>query len=214
VEAPPPGAEGNPRWPEYVAYYEKRLGELGRGTTTKGPLRWEPYESMRGWFTRGLTFERLMVEVLQADARLPRAQRRFLEDFDQPRIERYVGVMKPGTGLRFADVLVIEEGAHAGPQPRVETFSFKSRDLAGLDPDALTAQMIEDAREALRKYGERLDIRRESLQSLLPEGSEVQVSKVRLIYEGGEFKPAKIDDLDAAVTAAEETVPGVEVLFQ
>jgi|GEM_PF-4936211 len=59
---------------------------------------------------RGLEFERTMVKMLRADAQLPRAERRFLGDFDKPRIETYVGVKKPGTGLRFADVLVIEEG--------------------------------------------------------------------------------------------------------
>src|SRR5262249_2666756 len=158
LDAPPPGAEGNPRWREYVAYREKRLGELKEGKAAKGPLRWEAYERMWGWFTRGLKFERLMVALLQADAKLPREQRHFLRDFHQPRIERYVGVWKPGTGLRYADVLIIEEGEPAGRPPRVETCSFKSRDLSGLDPKALKAQMIEDAREALRKYGETLDI--------------------------------------------------------
>ncbi|WNG21953.1 hypothetical protein F0U63_11640 [Cystobacter fuscus] len=214
VEAPPPGAEGNPRWPEYVAYYERRLGELRQGTATKGPLRWEPYESMRGWFNRGLAFERLMVEVLQADAQLPRAQRRFLGDFDQPRIERYVGVMKPDTGLRFADVLVIETGELAGRPPRVETLSFKSRNLSGLKGMALEAQIMEDAREALKKYGETLDIRRDSLQLLLREGSKVPVSKVRLVYEGGQLLPKDTNEVNRAVSATKNALPGVEVLFQ
>jgi hypothetical protein len=62
-------------------------------------------------------------------------------------------VNKPGTGLRFADVLIIEEGELGGRSPRVETLSFKSRDLAGLGEDALEAQMIADAKEALSKYG-------------------------------------------------------------
>ncbi|WNG31501.1 hypothetical protein F0U62_12320 [Cystobacter fuscus] len=214
VEAPPPGAEGNPRWPEYVAYYERRLGELRQGTATKGPLRWEPYESMRGWFTRGLAFERALLKLLRADAERPRAQRRFLGDFNQPRIETNVGVMKPGPGLRFADVLVIEEGELAGRPPRVETWSVKSRDLSALKYEALEAQMLEDAREALRNYGELLNIRRPSLQSLLTGSSEVRVSKVRLIYEGGNLKPKKVGDLDAAMNMVNEKVPGVEVLFQ
>ncbi len=45
-DTPPPGAEGNPRWGEYVAYYEKRLGELQQGKATKAPLRWAPDEQM------------------------------------------------------------------------------------------------------------------------------------------------------------------------
>jgi hypothetical protein len=125
-----------------------------------------------------------------------------------------VGVRKPGSGLRYADVLVIEEGG-TGRQPRrVETFSFKSRDLALLEEGALRRQMIEDAREALRKYGESLAIRRDSLQSLFPEGSEVQVPRVRLIYEGGDLKPINVNELKRAVNATKAAVPGVEVLFQ
>ncbi|AKJ03944.1 hypothetical protein ATI61_116191 [Archangium gephyra] len=214
LDAPPPEARGDPRWREYVDYYEKRFSEVKKGEASKGPLKWEGYERLRKWFARGLAFERDMVTLLKADAEKPRAERRFLGDFDRPRLETQVGVRKPGPGLRYADVLVIEEGGTGGQPRRVETLSFKSRDLSRLDPDALTARVIEDAREALRKYGERLDIRRESLQSLFPDGSEVRVSRVRLIYEGGELRPAKIDDLDSAVTAAEQAVPGVEVLFQ
>ena len=74
--------------------------------------------------------------------------------------------------------------------------------------------MVADASEALRHYGETLDIRRDSLQPLLREGSEVPVRRVRLVYEGGEFKPKSVEDLDAVVNNAEREVPGVEVLFQ
>jgi hypothetical protein len=214
LDAPPPGAQGDPRWREYVAYYESRMGELKEGKTVKGPLRWAAYETMWRGFTRGLAFERLMVELLRADAKLPRTQRHFLGDFDKPRIETYVGVKKPGTGLRYADVLVIEESEFAGRPRRVETFSFKSRNLSGLRRDALTAQMIEDAKEALRKYGETLDIRRDSLRPLLREGSEVPVPRVRLIYEGGDLRPKAVDVLNAAVESTRAVVSGVEVSFQ
>jgi hypothetical protein len=213
-EVPPPEAQGNPRWREYVDYYERRLGELKEGKSTKGPLRWENYERMWSGFARGLTFERLMVKVLREDALLPRAQRRFLGDFNKPRVEANVGVWKPGPGLRYADVLVIEEGESAGRPPRVETFSFKSRDLSGLGPESLTAQLVTDASDALRYYGRTLDIRRSSLHPLLPERSEVTVSRVRLIYEGGQLKPRDVDMLDAAVNRARIDAPGVEVSFQ
>ncbi|KFA92706.1 hypothetical protein Q664_14010 [Archangium violaceum Cb vi76] len=210
AEAAPPGAEGNPRWGEYVAYYEGRLRELEQGKAVKAPMRWDAYAQMRGWFARGLAFERLMVGLLEADARLPRAERRFLGAFVRPRISRSVGVWKPESGLRYVDVLVIEEGGSASGPPRVETFSFKSRDLSSLKGRALLAQMVEDASEALQKYGGTLDIRRGSLHSLLPQGSEVPVRRVRLVYEGG----TKVDNLDAVVTAVEGKVQGVEVLFQ
>ncbi len=125
-----------------------------------------------------------------------------------------MGVRKQGPGLRYADVLVIEEGAPSGRPRRVETFSFKSRDLSVLGDTALEAQMIADARAALAHYGETLDIRRGTLQSLLPGGSEVQVPRVRLVYEGGNLMPKDTADLDAAVSKTQQRVPGVEVLFQ
>jgi hypothetical protein len=213
LDAPPPEARGNPRWREYVDYYERRLGEVEQGKASKGPLKWEGYEQLRGWFARGLAFERDMVKLLREDAAKPRAERRFLGDFDSPRIETQVGVRKPGSGLRYADVLVIEEGELGGGSRRVETFSFKSRNLA-LPEEVLQAQMKADAREALRNYGETLDVRRDSLQPLLPGGSEVQVPRVRLIYEGGELIPKDANMWQRAVDATEGAVPGVEVVFQ
>ena len=214
LDAPPPEAQGNPRWGEYVGYYEKRLGEVKKGEAVEGPLKWEGYERMRGGFARGMAFERDMVKLLKEDAKKPRAERRFLGDFDKPRIETQVGVSKPGSGLRYADVLVIEESELGGRPRRVETFSFKSRNLALLDEPQLRAQLAEDAREALRKYGETVDIRRDSLQLLFPGGTVVQVPRVRLIYEGGDLKPTNVNDLKSAVNATRKAVPGVEVLFQ
>ncbi|WP_245814592.1 hypothetical protein [Cystobacter ferrugineus] len=122
--------------------------------------------------------------------------------------------MKPGTGLRFADVLVIETSELAGQPPRVEALSFKSRNLSGMKEQALTAQMTADAKEALQKYGETLDIRRDSLKPLLRKGSEVSVQRVHLIYEGGTLKPKDTRELKAAVNRARIEVPGVEVFFQ
>ncbi|WNG32130.1 hypothetical protein F0U62_48455 [Cystobacter fuscus] len=214
LSAPPLGAEGNPRWGEYVAYYEKRLGDIKQGKAAEAPLRWAPYEQLWGWFTRGLAFERHMVALLEADSKLPRAQRRFLGDFDKPLVQKYVGVKKQEGVLRYADVLIIEQGALAGGPVRVETFSFKSRNLSGMGKDALESQMKVDATEAMLKYGGALDIRRDSLWPLLREGSKVSIQRVRLIYEGGELKPKSVADLDAAVREAENAVPGVEVLFQ
>ncbi len=36
LDAPPPGAQGNPRWSEYVAYYEQRLAERKAGQGSRG----------------------------------------------------------------------------------------------------------------------------------------------------------------------------------
>ncbi|AFE07590.1 hypothetical protein COCOR_07546 [Corallococcus coralloides DSM 2259] len=205
-EAVPADVTAQPLWADYVAYLETRAAEIKRGLAEKGPLKWAGYQLLRDRYTRGLTFERTMVALLEADAALPRTQRRWLKDFDQPRIETHVGVMK--ADLRFADVLVIEERPPAGPGPRVETFSFKSRDLSALKERPLQSQLIEDAGEALRYYGETLSIRRPGLVR------NAQVQRVRVIYEGGRLKPQDLDALERAVTKAESEVVGVEVQFQ
>ncbi len=210
-EAPPAGATSHPLWSEYVRYGEGRLAELTKGIPVEPPLLWEGYQRMRGNFARGLAFERAFVEVLRADAALPKAQRRFLGDFDSPRIEMYVGVKKPSTGLRFADVLIIEESQLAGPLPRVETFSFKSRNLSSLKRSEVISQMTADASEALKYYGENVEIRRPSLEL---QGREVPVHRVRLIYEGGTLKPNDTNALRDAMKEAEKKVQGVEVLVQ
>ena len=213
LETPPPGVpEGSVLWGEYVVYREGRLSELKAGKKAQGPLSWASYEWLRGRFARGLAFERVMVALLRADAALPRAQRLWLRDFVDPLIETCVGVAKEGQpGVRFADVLVLERQPPAGEPPRVESFSFKSRDFSLLKGEALEAQMIADARDALRYYGETLNIRRRVLKYL---GPEVQIRRVRLVYEGGELKPQNADALIQAVPEVQKEVRGVEVLFQ
>ncbi|WP_224362070.1 hypothetical protein [Hyalangium versicolor] len=212
-EAPPPGVPvGFALWEEYVNYRERRLSELAKGQTAEGPLRWEPYERMRGLFARGLAFERAIVALLRADAALPPAQRLWLRDFNDPRIETYVGVAKEGqSGVRFADVVVIERQPPAGQPPRVESFSFKSRDLSLLNDEALEAQMTADARDALRYYGETVNIRRPSLKYL---GPKVQIRRVLLVYEGGALKPEGAKRLKAVVGRVQGKIKGVEVLVQ
>ncbi|WP_434301617.1 hypothetical protein [Corallococcus exiguus] len=171
------------------------------------PVMGRPVGSLAGHrYARGLAFEQTRVSLLEADAALPRAQRRWLKDFDQPRIETHVGVAK--ADLRFADVLVIEEGPAAGPSPRVETFSFKSRDFRSLKEEVMTSQMIADASDALRYYGETLDIRRPGLKQT------AQVRRVRVIYEGGGLKPESANDLANALVEVRNEVTGVEVYFQ
>ncbi|WP_224365102.1 hypothetical protein [Hyalangium versicolor] len=210
LSTPPPGVpEGYALWEEYRAYRQARLTELEQGQAAQGPLRWEAYEQMRGAFARGLAFERTMEEVLHADARLPRAQRQWLQEFYKPRIETHVGLSKPGVpGLRYADVLVIEEMPPEGQAPRVETFSFKSRYLALLKGEVLSAQITTDAQAAMDFYGGTVDIRRPSLKQ------PAAVQRVRLVYEGGILLPNAPGRLGKAVKEAKTNVPGVEVLFQ
>jgi hypothetical protein len=161
---------------------------------------------MRTRYARGLAFERLMFSILEKDAALPRAQRKWLKDFNQPRVVTHVGVAK--VDLRFVDALVIEDHPPAGQPPRVETFSFKSRDLKLLVPEALTAQLVEDARNTLRYYGETLNIRRPGLEQT------AQIQRVRLVYEGDKLRPADAHALKDALENVRDEVEGVEVLFQ
>ncbi|RUO91228.1 hypothetical protein D7Y11_21025 [Corallococcus sp. AB018] len=205
-KAAPAEVTAQPLWADYVAYLETRAAELTQGIAEKGPLKWAGYQFLRDRYARGLAFERKMVAILEADAALPRAKRKWLKDFDQPRIVTHVGVAK--ADLRFADVLVIEEGPAAGSQPRVETFSFKSRDLSLLKEDALAAQMVEDAGNALRYYGGELKIVRKKIRQ------EAQVQRVRLVYEGGELKPANSKSLANALREVRDEVNEVEVLIQ
>jgi hypothetical protein len=209
LEAPPVGAHGHPLWPEYVTYFEQRLTELKEGTSAKSPLAWLSYSTMRGQFARGLAFERTMVALLRADAALPKAQRRWLQDFNEPRIETNVGMAKDGvTGIRYADVLVIENKPPAGQPPRAETFSFKSRNLALLEAEALKEQMGTDASDALMYYGGEVNILRQSLRS------RAQVQRVRLVYEGGELKPRDQQGWDKAVKRVESDYRNIEVLLR
>ncbi|WP_216612316.1 hypothetical protein [Myxococcus xanthus] len=207
LEEPPPGVEkGAPLWQEYVAYRKRRLKEIQDGDAVKGPLKWEGYEAMRAYYARGMAFERTMVAILKADAALPRAQRRWLGDFEQPRIETHVGVSK--MDFRYADVLVIEARPPSGQPPRVETFSFKSRNLAVLDEDTLPVQLNTDASNAMKYYGGTLKILRDGMRQ------QADVRRVRLVYEGGELLPPKRVVLNNAVDATQSNVKGVEVLFQ
>ncbi|RJS13624.1 hypothetical protein DRW03_35975 [Corallococcus sp. H22C18031201] len=207
LEEPPPGVEqGAPLWQEYVAYRIRRLKEIQAGDAVKAPLKWEGYQGMRAYYARGMAFERTMVAILEADAALPRAQRRWLGDFEQPRIETHVGVSK--ADFRYADVLVIEERPQPGQSPRVETFSLKSRNFTPLDENALPVQLNTDASNAMKHYGGTLKILRDGMRQ------QANVKRVRLVYEGGELLPRDRSGLDSAARNTETLIAGVEVLFQ
>jgi len=208
LDAPPPGvAADSVLWKDYVAYRERRLNELKAGKKAEGPLRWDGYGQMWGQFRRGIVFQHAMVELLRADAKLRRPQRRWLRDFEEPQVETNVGVAK--ADLRYADVMVIEKARRA-PR-RVESFSFKSRDFSRTtDPKQVAAQMKADAAAARRFYGETLDIRRPSLKHL---GPRVQIDRVRLVYEGGALKPDP-KFLPGILNDVQGSVAGVEVSVQ
>ncbi|MCP3104194.1 hypothetical protein LZ198_35560 [Myxococcus sp. K15C18031901] len=207
LNEPPPGVEkGAPLWQEYVAYRQRRLKEIRDGDAVKGPLKWEGYGGMRAYYARGMAFERTMIAILEADAALPRAQRRWLGDFEQPRIETHVGVSK--VDFRYADVLVLEERPPPGQPPRVETFSFKSRDLSFLKWEELQVRVNTDASNAMKYYGGTLKILRDGMRQ------QADVQRVRLVYEGTGLLPKNPKLFTDAAKIAEQKIKGVEVEFQ
>lgn len=150
-----------------------------------------------------------VVNLLREDAALPPALRHWLKAFHSPHIEVHVGLSKPSVpGIRFADVLVIEQKPPAGQRPRVETFSFKSRHLAPLEGKELAAQITMDARAALDFYGGTVDILRRSIKG------RFEVQHVRLVYEGGPLIPKHPQVLKEAVGTVKQDVKGVEVLVR
>ncbi|NRD59739.1 hypothetical protein HQQ75_42325, partial [Corallococcus exiguus] len=205
LRAAPAEVKADPFWSDYVEYLESRAAEIKKGTAEKGPLKWAGYQLLRDRYARGLAFEETMFAILEADAALPRAQRLWLGDFDQPRIETHVGVAK--ADIRFADVLVIEARPPAGQPPRVETFSCKSRDFRFLKDEAVAAQMIADASDALKYYGETLKILRPEIKQ------QAHVKRVRLVYEGT-LRARNTKALEKVLSEVRREVEGVEVLFQ
>ncbi|AGC42870.1 hypothetical protein MYSTI_01530 [Myxococcus stipitatus DSM 14675] len=207
LNEPPPGVEkGAARWRDYVAYRKNRLKEIRDGEPVKGPLKWEGYEEMRNLHARGMEFERKMVAILEEDAAKPRAERTWLKDFEQPRIETHVGVAK--VDFRYADVLVIEGQPTPGQPVRVEAFSFKSRDLRFLKSQELEVRVNTDASNAMKYYGGSLRILRDRMRQ------QADVQRVRLIYDGQELLPKELKLFSDAARIAEKKIKGVEVEYQ
>lgn len=207
LNEPPPGVEkGAARWRDYVAYRKNRLKEIRDGEPVKGPLKWEGYEEFRNLHARGMEFERKMVAILEEDAAKPRAERTWLKDFEQPRIETHVGVAK--VDFRYADVLVIEGQPTPGQPLRVETFSFKSRDFRFLGSEELEVRMNTDVSNAMKYYGGALRILRKHIRQ------QAQVQRVRLVYESKGLLPEDPYPVVGMARAAEESIKGVEVVFQ
>jgi len=198
-------------WREYVAYYERRLGEM-RGTEKTGtqadvkpPLWWWSYESFRDAFRAAIEYQRARTVALLADAAKPRGDRSRFREFEKPFVQPNAGVKK--TDLRFADVLIIEREVAPGRSSRVETVSFKRRDFRKMKAEDVRELMKGDAREAMRYYGGVLDIRTPGLGL---RGQPVTVSKVHLVYDAKLKPESDLQSIFEGVAA--ET--GVEVRFE
>jgi hypothetical protein len=176
-------------WSDYVAYWERRYAEVaGQGPpsagrpTTKPPLTWEGYRTLRADFRRGVEFQRSVGQMLRREMELPEHVRRVLRGMRKPRMDENVGLTRPGsTALTYADQFAVDEATlESGAKVRVETFSNKSHEFKGWSDKQILAQVHEDATEARLKYGGIVQVRRPGHPLF---GQDVPVSRIHLVYD-------------------------------
>src|SRR5205814_2254374 len=136
------------------------------------------------------SYQSKVLGQLGEEAKLAGADRKVFEGMAEPVVESNVGVAgkKTGETTKYADQLVVDKATIGpGKTPSVQTFSNKSRvwpdKLGAIERASVRAQVIEDVKEALTKYGGDITLRR-------PEGplkelynQTVKVEKVTLVYE-------------------------------
>lgn len=209
AENPPKGVDpADPLWKDYLSYFDARLKAIKEGVEgAKPPLTPEAFMDFLGKFRRGTKFQEGVLAGLEGEKNLPVAQRTVLGEMKDPIVESNVGIAGKGKGenTKFVDQLVVD-GATVGEGkiPDIVALSNKSRAW----PETLNAssrassrtQVIEDATEALTKYGGEVTLRRPDgpLQVLF--NQPVKVSKVILVYDRAFVKTAELENLikDAA----------------
>lgn len=187
-ESPPAGVTaGEALWRDYVTYWERRFSELsGPDARTAGirpPLTWENYRLFRTRFARAMKFQSDVSAMLQGEVELPQGKRQLLQEMASPQMSENVGLAREGSDARtYVDQLVVDEATLQNASPRVETFSTKQRDFTQMSDQSVRAQVEADAREALRKYGGTVEIRRQGHPLF---ERRVPVSRVHLVYDSG-----------------------------
>jgi hypothetical protein len=185
-ERPPAGVNaGEALWRDYVTYWERRFAELpmpeARAAGLRPPLTWEGYRLFRTRFARAMKFQSDVSALLQEQVEKPHGQRQFLREMARPHINENVGLAHQGSDARtFVDQLAVDEATLESETPRVETFSTKQRDFTRLDNKAVIAQVEADAREALRKYGSTVEVRRPGHPLF---ERKVPVTQVHVVYD-------------------------------
>ena len=133
-------------------------------------------------------------------------ERKLLPAMRKARVDKQVGVAKEGVeGTRYVDQLVVDMATLKSGKPHVEAYSCKSRMLKGQEVTSIEAIVEADVKEALAKYGRRVEVRRPD-HPLFKQ--EVEVAKVHLVYEAKLVDPS----LREAIIKA-GTKQGVEVHF-
>lgn len=187
-ERPPVGVDaGEPLWRDYANYWDRRFVELSapeaRTAGPLPPLTWEGYRSFRSRFARAMKFQSDVSAMLQEQVETPAGQRQLLREMKQPRIDENVGLAPEGSDARtFADQLAVDEATLASKNPRVEAFSTKQRDFTRVSDKELKRQVEADAREALRKYGGSVEVRRPGHPLF---ERRVSVTRVHVVYDEG-----------------------------
>ena len=185
----PPGVPPDEQfWPDYVRYFDGRLGKVAEhengqlATRPKNPVGWERYRGFREITLRGIKHENKIADVLAHDLALPPAQRVFTRGMEQPRIDRRVGIRKEGDeNVLYVDFLVIDM-ATVGPgkTARAVSISTKSRDIRAMTEDDALAVARGDLNELQTKYGGVLEVRRPGHPAFR---QKVEVTQQHLIYD-------------------------------
>lgn len=217
AERPPAGVMAEERvWKDYVAYYDKRLAELeavekagpGKGPAPLPPVTWPGYHKLYMLSLNSRIFQGKMTRSLWQDARLPEADRQWAKGMRSPYLSEQLGMKPRGSGKVFyADAALTDQATlKPGTTPRVYTFSIKQRDFMLTSPNEVFNQLRADCREALRKYGGTVEIRRPGHPLF---SREVDVSKVYLIYDARLVPERLRADMENIANSL-----GVEVIFQ
>ena len=198
AQRPPPGVvTDNPRWLDYVRYWEQRYEEMSgarqqlqRASTPKPPLEWSSYTSFQGRLRQAVEFQHDVTRTLQQDAVLPVESRSWLHEMKRPRVDENVGLLREsGPPPTYVDQLVVDEATlGAGTRPVVHSFSNKQRDFQGMTAMDVKDRIRADVQEALSKYGGVVEVRRPGHPLF---GQRVTISKVHLVY--GKSSAARID---------------------
>jgi hypothetical protein len=211
LHQPPPGVSPDePYWQRYVAYWERRYQEMlddsreGR-PLPKPPVYYEFYGPLRLLFHNASVYEQGRAEALRQQTLLPAKERVYLTSMEHPRLEIHLGVRPRGAKKTFF-VDQLGWDLSGGLNPLVEVFSNKQRDFYRKTRNEATAQGEKDAREAVRKYGETIEVRRRGHPFF---GRMLNVSKVHLLYD----KRMVPDLFQESIRRAAENL-GVEVHFE
>jgi hypothetical protein len=210
-------AADDPRWVEYVRYWDRRLVELeaaeraglSQEARPKPPIIWAEYETIHTRFANARAYEVLVAERMWVEVRLAMAERQLLKGMSNPYMTEKPGV-RPlwSTQVYYPDLMATDLATvKPGAVPRVYTFSIKQRNFKAKSEEKILEQITADAKYAKKHYGGTVEIRRPGHPLF---GQKVKIEKVYLVYDA-ELVPMS-DKLRIMIQELEQTY-GVEVRF-